>query len=300
MEANRQYKDGIFRIIFNEPKKALELYNAITGKNLSIETPVEITNVKTVLLSRLRNDLAFIICGRLIVLIEHQASLNLNIPLRMLQYILIIYEIFCDLGKALYKKKQIKLPKPEFYMLYNGTEPCPANTTLRLSDAFNNSEQNETPPLELIVKVININYGENKALLEKSKDLEGYALFVAKTRKYQNEGANLSEALKKAADECLAEGFLSEFLTKYSKELVNLFNLYYDENMAIEIAKEEAWEDGLEKGVKKGIKKGVKKGESNLIKRMLKKGKSPESIAFDTDIPIEQIAKISERLKSVV
>ena len=136
-----------------------------------------------------------------------------------------IYEIFCDLGKALYKKKQIKLPKPEFYMLYNGTEPCPANTELRL-----------------------------------------------------------------------AEGFLSELLTKYSKELVNLFNLYYDENMAIEVAKEEAWEDGLEKGVKKG----VKKGESNLIKRMLKKGKSPESIAFDTDIPIEQIAKINERLKSVV
>ena len=80
--------------------------------------------------------------------------------------------------------------------------------------------------------------------------------------------------------------------------------LYYDENMAIEVAKEEAWEDGLEegieKGIKKGVKKGVKKGESNLIERMLKKGKSPESIAFDTDIPVEQIIKISERLKSVV
>ena len=71
-----------------------------------------------------------------------------------------------------------------------------------------------------------------------------------------------------------------------------MFNLYYDEKMAIEVAKEEAWEDGREEG--------REEERSDLIKRMLNKGKSPESIAFDTDIPVEQIVKISERLKSAV
>jgi len=27
LEANRKYKDGLFRAIFNEPEKALKLYN---------------------------------------------------------------------------------------------------------------------------------------------------------------------------------------------------------------------------------------------------------------------------------
>lgn len=71
MGANKEYKDSMFRIIFNDPEKALELYNTLTGKNLKPETPVEIKNVETVLLSKLRNDLAFIINNCLVVLLEH-------------------------------------------------------------------------------------------------------------------------------------------------------------------------------------------------------------------------------------
>jgi predicted transposase/invertase (TIGR01784 family) len=70
--------------------------------------------------------------------------------------------------------------------------------------------------------------------------------------------------------------------------------------MAIEIAKEEAFEDGIAKGIEKGIEKGVEKGTLLLIERMLMKGKSIESIAYDTDISIEQITEINERLMSAV
>ena len=79
----------------------------------------------TVVMSKLRNDLAFIIDKTLIVILEHQSTLNRNMPLRVLQYVLLFYEIYFKLGNVLYKEKLIKLPKPEFYMLYNGQDPYP-------------------------------------------------------------------------------------------------------------------------------------------------------------------------------
>ena len=123
MSSNREYKDGFFRVLFNTPEKALRLYCDITGKTYNKDTTIEMKTLDTVLLSKLRNDLAFLIDEALIVIVEHQSTLNKNMPLRSLQYVLLFYEIYCKLGDALYKEKLIKLPKPEFYVLYNGKAP---------------------------------------------------------------------------------------------------------------------------------------------------------------------------------
>ena len=85
MEANRKYKDSIFRMIFNQSDKALNLYNAISGKNLGKDTPIEMKLLDTVLLSLIRNDLSFIIDRKLIIVVEHQSTLSLNMPLRTLR-----------------------------------------------------------------------------------------------------------------------------------------------------------------------------------------------------------------------
>ena len=118
MNANREYKDSFFRVLFNTPEKALRLYRDITGKTFDEDTTIEMKSLDNVLMSKLRNDVAFIINDTLIVILEHQSTLNRNMPLRSLQYVLLFYEIYCELGESLYKDKQIKLPKPEFYVLY--------------------------------------------------------------------------------------------------------------------------------------------------------------------------------------
>ncbi|MDR1688066.1 MAG: Rpn family recombination-promoting nuclease/putative transposase, partial [Clostridiales bacterium] len=194
---NTEYKDSLIRKIFSSPDKALELYNAVTGKNLSCDTVVEIKDLEPVLLSRLRNDLSFIIDGRLVVFLEHQSTVNKNMPLRMLQYLLVFYETHCEIGKALYKEKRINLPKPEFYVLYNGTKNQPEKQ-MWLSDAFIGMEYGETPQLELVVNIININYGENPDIMEKSENLKGYAIFVSKVREYEKDGKNTNEAVSLA------------------------------------------------------------------------------------------------------
>jgi len=69
------------------------------------------------------------------ILIEHQASICENMPLRLLIYIARIYEKLID-NDAVYMRKLVKLPKPDFLVLYNGADAFPDEKTMRLSDAY--------------------------------------------------------------------------------------------------------------------------------------------------------------------
>jgi hypothetical protein len=260
LQANREHKDSLFRAILNEAQKASKLYADIKGVPLGIDVVVEMKNLDLVLTSRLRNDIAFIVNGVLIVIFEHQASLNMNMPLRFLQYTLVYYEAYFKLGNALYQNKMIKLPKPEFYVFYNGTDPYPATGVMKLSDAFMDLGADEKPSLELIVNVININYDSNAEVLKRNETLRGYAAFVAKIRREQGSGATLEEAIRTAMNECLAEDILKEELVKYREEVDAMFSLIYDEKRALEVAREEGREEGREDGeVRKLLKQIIAK-----------------------------------------
>jgi predicted transposase YdaD len=249
-------------------------------------------SLDTVLLSKLRNDLAFVINETLVVILEHQSTLNKNMPLRSLQYVLLFYEIYFKLGNTLYKEQMIKLPKPEFYVLYNGQKPYPDRGVMRLSDAFIGLEADEQPCLELIVNVININYGENVEVLKKNADLRGYSILVAKIRERQKEGKNLAEAIQIAVDECLAEGILTEFLRAYRNEVEAMFSLVYDEEKARSIAREEGREEGWEKGREKGREEGWEE----CAGRMLARGMTLQEVAEITEWPLDKLQNLAQHL----
>ena len=66
----------------------------------------------------------------------------------------------------------------------NGTEREEEEFQQLLSEAF---EDNSEGCIELKVRTININYGRNKELMEKSKTLSDYAYFVSCIRKYMKQ-----------------------------------------------------------------------------------------------------------------
>ena len=302
----REYKDSLIRALFKKPEKALKLYSDITGKTYPEETIVEMKSPEDILLDKLRNDIAFIIDGKLIVIMEHQSTLSRNIPLRMLQYVLIFFEIYFKLGAALYKEKRVMLPKPEFYMLYNGKSMYPPRDIMRLSESFMGTRPGEESPLELIVNVVNINYTPDSELLNKNKDLREYALFVEKVRKRQKQGLEFKEAVRQTVKECLAEGILTELLKEHEGEVERMFSLIYDEELARKYAREEGWEDGLEKGMERGLEKGREEGlEEGLEKgielsakviQALKENMSVSDIADRYKISVYKV----EELRSLI
>jgi hypothetical protein len=81
------------------------------------------------------NDVSFLIDNRLVVLLEHQSTINENLLYRLLECITHIYEKITSCEKK-YQKNFVKIPRPEFIVLYNGVEPYPDYSELKLSDAF--------------------------------------------------------------------------------------------------------------------------------------------------------------------
>ncbi|MDR3124147.1 MAG: Rpn family recombination-promoting nuclease/putative transposase, partial [Treponema sp.] len=135
MGANREYKDSVFSWLFSNPDILRELYGALSGTALPPDIAITIATLESALFKGRMNDIAFLIGGLLVVLIEHQSTINENMPLRLLQYISKIYERLTG-TKDIYRGKRLPLPLPEFIVLYNGAAPYPDETTLKLSDAY--------------------------------------------------------------------------------------------------------------------------------------------------------------------
>ena len=161
MSVNREYKSSLFTTLFSDAETLLSLYNAMSGSDLPLDTPVEIATLEDVLFNFRRNDVAFVLGDKIVILMEHQSSISANMPLRLLIYVARVYEKLID-NAALYKRKLLKIPKPDFIVLYNGTDEFPDEKILRLSDAYMEMPEEFigfNGSLELEVRVVNINEG---------------------------------------------------------------------------------------------------------------------------------------------
>lgn len=65
---------------------------------------------------------------------------------------------------------------------YNGEEPKEAESTLKLSSAF--QQFTDRPELELLVRILNINLNKNPEILEACQTLKEYMLLIERIRRY--------------------------------------------------------------------------------------------------------------------
>ncbi|MGI5057464.1 Rpn family recombination-promoting nuclease/putative transposase [Treponema socranskii] len=240
---NRRYKDSVFVDFFGEDKNAkanfLSLYNALHGTHLDISAELEPLRLEQVMYMAFRNDVAYLIDDKIIALVEHQATVNANMPLRFLQYAARLYECIQN-PRDRYLRRLKKIPTPEFYVFYNGKEDYPESTTLRLSDAFMTIP--EKPALELVVSVTNINYTKGSRILHTCKPLKEYTLFIEAVRRHTK--FDPENGFQNAIKECIQNDILCEYLQRKSKEVMNMLIAEYDYDVDIAVQKEEALQEG--------------------------------------------------------
>jgi hypothetical protein len=249
--ANREHKDSLFTFIFGEKETALELYSAISGKDYGPDTKVKIVTLKNPLYDTLMNDVSFTINDKLVVLVEHQSTICMNMPLRMLLYIARWYERYTK-ESDIYRQKIIPIPRPEFIVLYNGEANVPSDTMeLNLADSY--SEQGEIC-LNLKVQIRNINKGHNPELAQRSPTLDGYETFTAKARKYaKTKAKSREEAIDQATEECIQEGILVKYLTLYRSEVRNMWATEWKMEDALTVRALETKEEMAEKMLAEGM-----------------------------------------------
>ena len=279
LKANRQYKDRVFRMIFNSREKLLELYNAMNGTDYENAEDLEIVTLENAIYLSMRNDLAYVFHDELF-LYEQQSSKNGNMPLRCLFYVSDSYSRMVK-NENLYGSRQIKIPAPTFVVFYNGRGNVEEGELL-LSEAY--ARKTETPNLELRVKIRNINLGNSKEICEKSRTMREYMIFVDKVRRY-SENQPLEAAIEQTVDECIQEDVLRDFLLTHKAEVKKMCLYEYDEE------RQRKWD--REEGREEGRKEGREEGRMETAARMLEKEKyTDDEIAEISGLEVEEVKKL--------
>ena len=223
------------------------MYNALNNTEHMDDSLITITTIEDAIYIGYKNDISFIINSEL-NLYEHQSSVNPNMPVRGLIYFAELYKGYIDQNNLLiYNERLVKLPFPRYVVFYNGTEEQPEEQELRLSDAFvqvpegeglkdtagTEADKTNKPSVEVVVQLLNINYGCNQELMEKCQKLMEYSRFITLvrmksdtlTKEYKKEMKSINkkeifaEAVALAIDEAIRDNVLKDILSKNMVEL---------------------------------------------------------------------------------
>lgn len=281
IKLNRKVQDSVFRDLFHIKENSLDLYETLHPDDMT----VKIDDIKNITLSSIVaggifNDLGLLVGKRLIILAEHQSTLNRNMPVRTLLYYGDTLKNYLfgskEKKKQLYQSKLLKLPSPEFYMIYTGDSKAFHEEKLLLSNAFDRAGF-----LELKVKCI---FPED---VSDTSVLGQYFQFVGRLK---NNRAFYSkeEAIAKTVASCIKDNILKEYLKGKEGEVAAML---MNEMRIEEIVgtAEENRRIGRREGREQGRKQGRKETALAVAKELKKENLSNEMIARVTKLPIDKI-----------
>ena len=294
-EANEKYKDTFFSYLFGNEAAARQLCAALSGEPLPADAVIEINTLVKIFFMGLLNDLSFLVNGRLMVLIEHQSTVNLSMPLRLLRYVVLLYNKLVD-KKAYYRRGAVTIPAPVFIVLYNGPDPYPDYAELRLSDLFAKAPEllpweKTFPALELKVQVYNINEGRNPEIMAKSELLRGYSIVVGKIREYKKT-LPLKDAIEAAIKYCMENDILKDVLKTQSVEVKNMLLTEWNQEEAMNEMRAEAFEEGIEIGEARGRSEGRSEAMENAARNALAQGFTADMASKITGLDIETVLSL--------
>ena len=283
---NRKYKDSVFTDLFGTDKTGKEnflaLYNALSGNDFKLqEVSLERKVIEQALYKTFNNDVSWEINGKLIVLIEHQSTVNGNMPLRCLEYVTRIYEGIVPVRQR-YAEKVYKIPNPDFYVVYMEKKEQPLEQELRLSDAFYTKDSSK---LELVVKVKNCSDSKLLPLVKSCAILREYCRFIEIVELNFNK-RHPRRSFQKAIEQAMEEGILVDYLDRKSREVINMLCAQYNYKMDIAVKKEEAFKEGMEAGISQGAQQKAVEAALMLIDEYKEK---PEVAAQKMNAPLELV-----------
>ncbi len=285
--SNREFKDGMFRLLFSEKKAALELLNALEGTEREDEEKIEIDTLQGALYRRRQNDLAFRHAFSPLSVVEHMSTWSENMPMREGAYVFRVYEKIIP-DRELYKEARCPLPIPRLYVLYNGMADKSLETMQHLFGGGEPDPEGGGSMLEVAVKVININLHKKHPILERSPTLKQYAQFIDRVRNHVKvDGMDRDEAILASVESCVKDGILEDFLRKHGSEVINMLTGVTLEEL-YEIREEEA----EERGAARAAKETAEEKDRSYITKLLRKNWTLEEIQEFTEVPMDKILEI--------
>ena len=274
---NPRYRDSVFRSYFNDPVRLLFLCNAVLDTKYTNPDELNINTLEGIFFDKQKNDISCTIDNHFLVLVEHQTTVNENMPFRCLSYVAELLNNLIKNKNKLYNKGLIKFPKPKFFVLYDGNEDEPLLRKMRLSDAFDG----DSDSLELVVSAFNINFGLSQPLLQKCPYLSDYSTLVGKVKEGIRLGLSRRDAIRRAVKFCLDNGIMGNYLIEHSEEVFNMLALEWNMNDALQARFEDGYEDGRNE-----------ERESVAIK-LIRRGRPLDEIHEDTGLSLQRLEQLA-------
>ena len=289
LKKNRKYKDSVFVDLHSKDELLKEqavkdIYNALHDQKIGTEDKIRFIKLKSVFFHKVRNDVSFAVGDKIMVLLEHQSTINKNMAFRCLEYITALYASQMN-AEDKFLPTPLQLMLPEIYTLYNGKASYPARNILPLSALF--KVKTDDPQLELKVTVININHPDNQNFLDACPILKGYKKLVDKVEEYKILYGE--DSYTNAIEDCIKENIeIADYLRRKTVEVMHMFSLEYNFNAELNAYKKA----GKMEGRAEGRAEGRLQGFSEIVQTMKKKSFSVEDIANILDISKEKIEQL--------
>lgn len=255
-QANREYKDRLFKFIFGNPDNrdwTLSLYNAINGSSYTDASQIRYTTIEDAVYMNMKNDVSFLVADTM-SFYEQQASFNPNMPMRFLIYAGMVYAKYISQADSYhpYSTVQQRAPTPRCVCFYNGETEREDRVVLDLKDAFEREAD-----IDVRVTMLNVNYGRNRALMEACKPLRDYAWFVDAVRHRQATLNDLDAAVDAALNEMPEESVLKAFMTANRAEVKRMCITEYNEVKTLADEREEGRMEGVIETLLNLVRKGL-------------------------------------------
>lgn len=243
IKSRRNSKDTVFIDLFSIPKYQLQLFHALHPEiNDVTEDDIKLITLNPVILNLDYNDLGILVKDKLIIFVEAQSTWTINILIRMLLYLAMTYQDYItERNLYVYGSKKIKIPEPEFYIVYTGNKKFDKDIISLREDFWNNSNT----MIDLKAKII---YMENK------NDIIGqYIIFCHVFDEQIKIHGRKKSAVENTIRICQNEGVLREYLEGRKKEVISIMITLFDQKYNVEAYAREQKEEGIEQGKIQGI-----------------------------------------------
>ena len=283
---NRQYQDRLFKAIFEREEHKdwlLSLYNALNGSSYTDPSAIEINTIEGIIYVTMKNDISFLIDSQL-NLYEQQSSYNPNMPLRGLMYFSQLYQKYISKQrKDIYSSALLKIPTPQFIVIYTGSTELDDVKELKLSDSF--EVPDTSGRFEWTATVVNISKGHSRKLLEQCPPLRDYAVYVSRIKGNVAAGMTKEDAVNEAMEYSIEHNLLNGYFLEQKMEVLNMSLTEFDQ----EEYDRNRFNDGKEVGIAIGIAEGERKNALQNARNFKYKNIPVDIIAECTGLSIEQV-----------
>ncbi|MBR5096873.1 MAG: hypothetical protein IK094_07200 [Treponema sp.] len=188
--------------------------------------------------------------------------------------------------KNILGSRLVKIPKPRFFVFYNGKDDMPDLFKMRLSEAFISPD--DSGDFEWTATVVNINEDRLGGIHKSCKSLYDYARFIAKVRECSKGGSPTAESVTEAVNWATKERLLNGFFERQKAEVIGMILTEFD----MEQFKRDMREDGYDEGHQQGLQEGAQQNAIENAKKLLADGKyTAEEISGLLGIPVESFAQ---------